>query len=327
MDNLTHTLTGIMLSRAGLARLTPRASWILALAANVPDIDVFWSAPMGAPAYLDAHRGISHAAVMAPVFALLPVAAVGLWRRPAAFPWLRACIAANIGVASHLALDLTNIYGIRLALPFHGHWYRLDWTNVVDPWIWAVLFIAILWPMLARLVSSEIGGKSKAGPGIARFALAFLCLYQGARAVLHARAVATLDSHIYQGETPRRVMAMPGAWNPFRWRGLVELSGAWIVTGVNLASEFDPASGDLYYKPESQDWIAKARQTVPFQTLERFSSTLFWRVTPLPEPEAGTEVICSDLRFGDPGSGAFRARARFNRDGRLLESAFGFRGR
>jgi inner membrane protein len=39
MDNLTHTLTGLMLSRAGLNRWHPRASLVLMLSANIPDID------------------------------------------------------------------------------------------------------------------------------------------------------------------------------------------------------------------------------------------------------------------------------------------------
>ena len=40
MDNLTHTLTGLALSRAGLNRYYARAGLVLMLAANAPDIDV-----------------------------------------------------------------------------------------------------------------------------------------------------------------------------------------------------------------------------------------------------------------------------------------------
>ena len=41
MDNITHSLTGLMLSRAGLNRISPEATWVLLLAANAPDIDEF----------------------------------------------------------------------------------------------------------------------------------------------------------------------------------------------------------------------------------------------------------------------------------------------
>ena len=37
---LTHSLTGLALSRAGLDRLCPRAAWLLILSANVPDSDI-----------------------------------------------------------------------------------------------------------------------------------------------------------------------------------------------------------------------------------------------------------------------------------------------
>ncbi|MEZ5400640.1 MAG: metal-dependent hydrolase [Bryobacteraceae bacterium] len=324
MDNLTHTLTGIMLSRAGLGRWSPRASVLMALAANVPDIDVLWGIPFGTAAYLDVHRGFSHGVATIPLMAALPVALVGLWRRPPNFPWLRAWTLAIVAVASHLLLDLTNIYGIRLGSPFSQTWYRLDWTNVVDPWIWAVLLLGVVWPMLAGLVSSEIGAKSKAGPGIARFALAFLILYEGGRWLLHGRAVETLAARIYAHGTPRRVMAMPSAWSPLRWRGLVETGAAWQVVPIDLTAEFDPAEGQVFYKPDPNPWIERARATGPFQALERFSSTLFWRVTPLPELDGGVEVAAGDIRFGDPGSGAFQATARFRRDGSLVESRFGF---
>ena len=43
LDNPTHTLVGLMLSRAGLNRWTPRPDLLLTLAANAPDIDaVSW---------------------------------------------------------------------------------------------------------------------------------------------------------------------------------------------------------------------------------------------------------------------------------------------
>ena len=40
MDNLTHSLIGVALSRAGLNRVTPHATAILLLAVNLPDLDI-----------------------------------------------------------------------------------------------------------------------------------------------------------------------------------------------------------------------------------------------------------------------------------------------
>src|SRR5580704_14982772 len=70
MDNLTHTLTGLALSQAGLSRWYTRPALLLMLAANIPDIDIVNIA--GGPFnYFLAHRGITHAITMAPVMALL----------------------------------------------------------------------------------------------------------------------------------------------------------------------------------------------------------------------------------------------------------------
>ena len=73
MDNLTHSLTGVLLSRAGLNRLHKQSVWILLLSANIPDVDVV-SALGGTANYFHNHRWITHAIVMAPVNVLLFVA-------------------------------------------------------------------------------------------------------------------------------------------------------------------------------------------------------------------------------------------------------------
>jgi membrane-bound metal-dependent hydrolase YbcI (DUF457 family) len=38
-----------------------------------------------------------------------------------------------VAVLSHLLLDWTNVYGVRLMLPFSAKWYRLDSTDIIDP--------------------------------------------------------------------------------------------------------------------------------------------------------------------------------------------------
>src|ERR1022692_2876889 len=221
MDPLTHSATGLFLGRAGLNRFSEQAPWILVLAANAPDIDIVTLA--GGPLnYLNYHRHLTHSLAAWPVMALLPVLAVRLFTRKP-FRWLGAYAISLAAVASHLLLDYTNIYGIRFLLPFSGRWFRLDLTSVVDLWIWGVLLVGLAGPLIARLVNAEIGARTKsAGRGFAIFALLFLALYNAGRGVLHARAVATLDSRIYAGAAPQRVAALPGAVNPLAWRGLVE---------------------------------------------------------------------------------------------------------
>src|SRR5262249_14191940 len=214
------TLTGLALSRAGLNRLTPHATAILLLAANAPDIDIV-SAAGGSLAYLRYHRYLTHAIVMIPVMALLCVLAVRPFTRKRG-SWGMALLVAMAGVASHLVLDFTHIYGIRLLLPFSTRWLRLGITSVIDPLIWAAILLSVIAPALGRLVSQEIGAPNSKVRAAAIFALTLLLLYDGGRSILHQRALAILDSRIYSGAAPRRVAAFPDTVNPLRWHGLIE---------------------------------------------------------------------------------------------------------
>src|SRR5437763_1442621 len=216
MDNLTHTATGLFLSRIGLDRWTPLATPILLVAANAPDVDIV-AAAGGSLTYLHFHRHLTHSLIAMPLMALLSVALVRLiGRKPVR--WLGAWVIAMVALASHLLLDLTNTYGVRLLLPFSTRWLRLDITNIVDVWIWSALFLGVAAPFLARLVGSEIAsGAAKVphhGRGAAWCALVFLLLYDSEPSVLHARAVAIAESRMYQGAAPLRVACLPNATNP-----------------------------------------------------------------------------------------------------------------
>ncbi len=253
MDPLTHTATGLFLSRAGLNRWTPLATPILLLAANAPDVDIVTAAG-GQLNYLHYHRHLTHSLAALPFMALLPVVLVALIGRKR-IHWKGAWAAAAIAVLTHLLLDWTNVYGIRLLLPFSGRWFRLDITNVVDLWIWAALGLGVAGPFLARLVSSEISsGAAKVrnyGRGWAWAALLFVVLYNSGRNVLHERAVAVAGAHIYQRAEPVRVAAMPHLANPLMWKALVETDGFYAVQDFSLANEFDPTRSAIYHKPDA----------------------------------------------------------------------------
>jgi inner membrane protein len=326
MDNLTHTAIGLFLSRIGLGRWSARGTPIVLLAANIPDIDVV-SAAGGPLNYLAYHRHLTHSLLLMPVMALAAVVVVRLvGRKP--LQWTGAFFAALIGVGSHLALDWTNVYGIRLLLPFSDQWLRADTTGVVDLWIWAVLALGIAGPFLARLVGSEIGSGSARerhhGRGFAWFALLAVLLYDGARGVLHARAVASLGSRLYDGAVPLRVAAMPDPVNPLKWRGIVETEGSYVVQNLNLAANPESGHGAIYHKPDAEPAIEAARPCAVFQGFLRFAQYPLWRVTPYPSVEDGRLVEVFDLRFGTPVAPGFVARAVLDSRLRVVESSFHF---
>jgi inner membrane protein len=317
MDNLTHSLTGVMLSRAGLNRGLPHATWLLFMAANAPDIDVI-GAVAGAETYFRYHRWITHSLVSLPVIAILPVLVLRYIFRQR-LPWLRAWAVSTIGVATHIALDFTNPYGIRLLLPFSDAWPGLDITSVVDVWIWAILALAVSAPAISRLVSSEIGAKKTTGRGWAIFALLALLMYDTGRYFLHQRVMEVQRGRVYEGLQPRKVLAFPTPVNPLAWRGYVETDQFWAVNPVNLAAEFDPTTGRIFYKPDPSPAMEVARATPVFRHFLGFAKAPLCRAAPAEDPPNYMEVECRDLRFGfavtavlDEALGVKRAWFHFN---------------
>jgi inner membrane protein len=147
MDNLTHTLVGAAIGRAGAARATPLATATLVVAANAPDIDVlaFSQGPYFALAF---RRGITHGWPALVVLALVVALVMLAWDR-----WVRRrrdslaeparagplLTLSAVGVLSHPALDWLNTYGVRWSMPLDDAWSYGDTLFIIDPWIWLAL--------------------------------------------------------------------------------------------------------------------------------------------------------------------------------------------
>jgi inner membrane protein len=222
VDNLTHSLVGLVAARGGLERVSPLATLTCVLAANAPDADVV--ALLGGPSfYLEHHRGITHGLVGALALALLlPVLVWGgemvyaRWRgrAPAArFKGLLLC--SLLLTASHPLLDWTNSYGVRPWLPWDPSWYYGDLVFIMDPYLWLALggaaFLAspggkwrvVGWALLALLLSSALlflPGRAGLGLPLAGYLVWFggLCLValirlrQAGQRVGHAVPIAAL---------------------------------------------------------------------------------------------------------------------------------------
>jgi hypothetical protein len=97
-----------------------------------------------------------------------------------------------------------------------------------------------------------------------------------------------------------------------------------IFPDLNLAQEFDPSAGAVYYKPQASPEIDKARDTDSFRVFLEFSQWTLWRVAPVSDPENAVQVEALDLRFGTPDQPHFTARALFDGSGHLITSALHF---
>lgn len=345
MDNLTHTLTGVALSQAGLNRKTRFAALALILGSNAPDVDIV-ARLGGTTRYLEYHRGITHSLAGLALLAVILSALIyfpGRRARPKpALPPLRAgwlfilCVIALLG---HLLLDFTNAYGVRPFLPFSGHWFAWDIMPIFDPLLLLVLIAGLGLPALLRLVSEEVGARKTGYRRGAICALAGMLLLWGLRDVSHRRALSLLGSNNYGQETPRRLGAFPVAVNPFTWTGVVETDSAFYVTDVSaLDSSLDADQAHVFHKPEPSAALNAALQTHLGHVFLNFARFPWAEVQAFPVSGSNTaggnnldgyEVKIRDLRFASaatPLSGSFTAKIDLDPDLRPISQTFSFMG-
>ncbi|MDT7540999.1 MAG: inner membrane protein [Acidobacteriota bacterium] len=175
MDNLAHTLVGLVVAKAGPERASPYATTVCIIAANAPDADIL-ATIKGRWFYLENHRGITHSivgvvalAVIIPLVFYTAEKLIARWRNTQPRIRLRGLMLASlVASATHPILDWTNNYGVRPFLPWSGKWYYGDLAFIVDPWLWLVVggaaFLAtattrwrnVLWSALALILTFVI---------------------------------------------------------------------------------------------------------------------------------------------------------------------------
>jgi inner membrane protein len=185
MDNLTHSLVGLVAAKAGLERLSPGATAACVLAANAPDIDIL-AVLGGRWFYLHHHRGITHSligtltlALLIPaIFYCVDLLVSRLRKRAASIKFKGLLVASLIASATHPLMDWTNNYGVRPFLPWSGRWQYGDLAFIVDPWIWLAVggaaflltskrrWQTILWAILALVLTGLVFSSRLEGAGL-----------------------------------------------------------------------------------------------------------------------------------------------------------------
>jgi membrane-bound metal-dependent hydrolase YbcI (DUF457 family) len=266
MDNLTHTLFGLTLSRTPLGRAGRGVTTALVIASNAPDIDIITTVRGGA-SYLQWHRGPTHGPLGLVVLGLLTAALVrgaqrlqiGAPRGPdepeAPFGMLVA--AAMIGILFHVLMDFPTSYGTRLLSPFSWHWYATDLMPIVDIYLIIVLVAGLLF----GAASAEARRRNVA------IVLVLMAANYGVRAVAHHQAIGLAprvfgplmprpcepghDSQSLLSVWPRTlsttmppaslgsrclvdVAAIPSFFSPFRWRLIAQLSNSYEMHDVDV---------------------------------------------------------------------------------------------
>jgi len=291
----------------------------MTVGAEAADIDLV--ANLRGPLYGFAHhRGITHTFVGVPVVALAVVAGVWVWHRfrqrfwppkykpgyPTTPRWgLLYCCAVLAGL-SHILLDFTNSYGVRPFEPFSYRWYAWDIVFIIEPLLYVVLLAGLALPVIFRLVSEEVGARQKGPPGrvAAALALAGTVAVWGVRDYEHRRAVAALESRVYEGAEPKQAGAFPYPLNPFRWYAVVETQDRFERMLVNsLTAEVDPDErAEARYKTEASPVTLAARQSYLGRIYLDWARFPVLEVEKREPPQPGYVVRFHDLRFMYPGS-------------------------
>jgi inner membrane protein len=317
MDPVTHFLTGACLGRSGFNRKAAYATLAMTLAAEAPDLDVFWGF-RGPVAGFEHHRGITHTFIAAPVIALVTVGVIWLIHKvrkktTAAPPrWGLLWCFALIADLSHLLLDFTNNYGLRPFFPFNPRWYSWDIVFIFEPLIFAALLLAFLMPWLFGLADREIGAKRQKfrGRGWATAALVFMALLYVVRNGEHAHAINLIRNAGVTSEPALRVHAEPMPINPFRWYVIAETANTYQTAMVNTrADRIDTDAGETLYKPPvtlstlaaKRSWLGRVYldwSQIPFVEDKGSMALPGYNVDP-PDQNWHT-VQFRDLRFGYP---------------------------
>jgi inner membrane protein len=185
VDNVTHTLAGLVVGHAALylrgrrwqvaagghraeaavdePAITSATLLISALANNLPDLDFLYRGiTPGRLGYLLHHRGHTHTLLATLPLALLCLAGVAALLRlrgqrlaPASWGFLLAV--AVLGGLLHVTMDFGNNYGVHPFWPFDEHWYYGDAVFIIEPWLMIALAGAAFGASRSRVARALIG--------------------------------------------------------------------------------------------------------------------------------------------------------------------------
>jgi inner membrane protein len=315
MDTGSHLLFGATL--AGLAHLQPAVQSDPTLSAAVlcaamigshaPDFDAVFRIG-GADAYFRQHRRWSHSL---PALALWPLAIgpltawiFGCWPDV----WLLTAWSL-LAVVLHVALDLTNAYGVQCLLPLRRKWLHLDALCLTEP------FLLMLHG--GALIGWLAAGGRRAGV-ICGFAWATTALYAAWRIGCHELAVRRIKKRFHGWKA---VHALPDLrW--FRWHYVVQmekefrmgqLQGRRLLPAATLPRESDEAAHEC----------VRASRGVPHvQALLRFAKRAYFKWQA--QPDGGYLVVWTDLRFWRERDWPFRAEVRLDGQLNVIEQKLGW---
>ena len=290
-------MAGWALGQAGLKTQTRKGLAALILAANMPDIDVFFGNAPWDP--LAIHRGFTHGLVGG-VLVMPPILAGLLWLLdrwqlsrgtsfksglPMRFGWL--VLLCYLGAVTHPSLDLLTTYSVQLLSPFSNRWYHTDGLFIIDLWVWLAFALGIGF-------SKTREKRERPWRKPAQAAIAAVVGYIGVNLLITQRADAAVVS--WAGTRPVEALFASPPPVLFWQRGLV-----WREGQCYRRSEFRPFGGlgpVSECQPTNMD-SPDVRQAIGRDP--RLRKFLKWSILPQADvvrERCQTKVFIGDARYG-----------------------------
>ena len=290
-------MAGWALGQAGLKTTTRKGLAALILAANMPDIDVFFGIAPWDP--LAIHRGFTHG-IVGGVLVMPPILAGLLWLLdrwqlshdkqfksglPMRFGWL--VLLCYLGALTHPLLDVLTTYSVQLLSPFSNLWFHADGLFIIDIWVWLVLALGIG-------ISKRRERKGRPWHRPAQIAVVAVLAYIGANLLITQRAEAAVRAVAPEAEA---LFASPPPVL-FWQRDMV-----WREGDCYRRSEFVPFGGGLGPVSECQPnnmSLPVVREAILRDT--RLRKFLKWSILPQAEVVEGrcsAKVFIGDARYGE----------------------------
>lgn len=292
MDNVTHTLVGVAVAHAffrgepGSSGRPPvsHAVPILALASNLPDIDVLVHAT-GDPAAIMLRRSFGHSILLLPIWVL--IFALIARRFEPRLSLRRHLGLAAIGAGLHVVFDLINSFGVLLLWPVSDWRPELAIVFIIDLILTGLLALPLL-VCIPRRMRPRL-------PALARFALIGVTTYVAICGVSRSIALGMLREAAGRSDPVAPsdfVYVFPEPFGPHRWRGVIRIGDSWTVHLI------EPLAGRIEMRDEARSHpgdpvVRAARASGLGRRLEKFFKAPVWetRLTSVP-------VACvHDLRF------------------------------
>jgi membrane-bound metal-dependent hydrolase YbcI (DUF457 family) len=173
VDPISHVALGRTLIASAFDDTKRRTLSIAGiLGALSPDVDAVFMAT-GWDRYLRVHEIGTHTVVGTIACAVATAAGVGVWRQACA--WRLLAVAAWIGAASHVLLDLVSSARLRLCWPFIDRQFAVPLVAMADPWLGGLL--------VGGALASLLFGRARRPAALTLAACAALLSWKAAVAV------------------------------------------------------------------------------------------------------------------------------------------------